>query len=312
MSKITVKAKALWIDDEYTRDGKVIAQDFIDNAAEAGIIIVPFDNTVDGLAELEKRYLDFDAIILDAWGRLAKGKKGDDPTALGNSNDMLHDLAMRKHRSIPACIYSGHMGDLESTGGKAPKFDKHKGTDLDKLLAWVIEQAERRDENVVIAKHSEVFKVFDENLLPGDKKWELVKLLLEADGIDAATIKANNALARTFIDAILDGLNTESASVMPAEFQTGTKWNMTYAKMFLTGKEVELRDRMPRRTLTPPGQTLPEHLGWMLGTIVNTPSSTGSHDYREKHTQYAHRAVVNALCELLIWYHDFIMSKRKK
>lgn len=301
-----VLARAIWFDDECSND-------FVDNAAAVGIVIDPFDSNTAGLAHLRNNYKHYDAVILDAWGRIKAGSdKAEDPEALGHAKDELHELAVKHGYTIPQCIYSGFMDKLEQVTGKAPKFNKRKQEDLDALFSWVIDQGERRGVTTIQSKHADVFAVFDENLLPEDKKWELVKLLQEIDTKDDAVLKANNALARTFVDALLEGLNTFSAEVMPSDFRTGTEWNLTYATMFLTGRAVELRDRKPVRTLSPKGVILPKHLGWMLGTIFNTPSSTGSHDYREKHTHYAHRATVNALCELLIWYHDLIMSKHKK
>jgi len=308
----TIIAKAMWIDDEYIKDGEVIAADFIDNAAAAGIVVRPFDDSATGLAELDANYLEYDAVILDAWGRMAAGQRGEEPTALDDTKHLLNKLALKKGRELPMCVYTGHMKDLHTLGTMIPKFDKRKVDDLDKLFNWIKEQANNRDENHVIAQHADVFRVFQENLLPYDKKWELVKLLQEINSKDAPVYKANNALARTFVDAVLEGLNTAGNDVMPEDFRTGTKWNVTYATRYLIGQSVELRDRSPVRTVSPKGKIIPDHLGWMLGTIFNAPSSTGSHDYREKHTHYAHRATVNALCEMLIWYHDFIMTKHEK
>lgn len=304
-SQQEVLARAIWFDDEWDKD-------FIDNAASRGILVVPFDSNTAGLAHLIKNYRLYDVVILDAWGRIKTGSaKAEDPAALGHAKDELQELAAKFGYSIPQCIYSGHLEALDQVTGKAPKFSKKDDQDLDALFDWIIQQAENRGVTTIQAQHADVFAVFDENLLPDDKKWELIKLLKEIDTKDAAVMKANNALARTFVDDVLDGLNTYSNKVMPEEFRTGTQWNLTYAKLFLIGKAVELRDRTPRITLSPTGKIVPEHLGWMLETIFNAPSSTGSHGYREKHTQYAHRASVNVLCELLIWYHDLIMDKHK-
>jgi hypothetical protein len=301
-----VLARAIWFDDEWDKD-------FIDNAAARSILVVPFDSNTDGLAHLRAHYKDFDVVILDAWGRIQAGSaKAEDPAALGHAKDELQELVAKFGYVIPQCIYSGHLEALDQVTGKAPKFSKKSDKDLDAMFDWIIQQAESRGDTTIQALHADVFAVFDKNLLPDDKKYELIKLLKEVDTKDAAVLKANNALARTFVDAVLEGLNTHSNKVMPEEFRTGTKWNLTYAKLYLTGKPVELRDRSPRITLSPSGKIVPDHLGWMLETIFNAPSSTGSHDYREKHTHYAHRATVNALCELLIWYHDLIMAKHKK
>lgn len=299
-----VLARAIWFDDEWDND-------FIDNAAARGILVEPFDSNTDGLAHLRAHYKDFDVVILDAWGRIQAGSaKAEDPAALGHAKDELQELVAKFGYVIPQCIYSGHLEALDQVTGKAPKFSKKSNSDLDALFDWVINKAQERGVTTIQALHGDVFTVFEENLLPDEKKWELIKLLQEMDTKDAAILKANNALARTFVDAVLEGLNTMSDSVMPGAFRTGTKWNLTYAKLYLTGQAVELRDRRPMITLSPKGKIIPDHLGWMLGTIFNAPSSTGSHDYRDKHTHYAHRATVNALCELLIWYHDLIMSKR--
>ena len=302
-TKQEVLARAIWFDDDWDKG-------FIDNAAERGVLVVPFDSNTDGLAHLRAHYKEFDAVILDAWGRIQAGStKAEDPAALGHAKDELQDLAARFGYSIPQCIYTGYLDRLEQVTGRTRKFSKHNNSELDLLYDWVIQQAETRGVTTIQAQHSDVFAVFEENLMPEYKKWDLVKLLQEIDTKDGSVLRANNALARTFVEAVLDGLNTKSDSIMPDAFRTGSEWNLTYAKLYLTGQPVELRDRTPRITLSPKGVVIPKHLGWMLGTIFNTPSSTGSHYYREKHTHYAHRAVVNALCELLIWYHDLLMSK---
>ena len=301
------KARAIWFDDQWDRD-------FIDNAAELGIIIEPFDSNTDGLAHLSRNYKLYDAVILDAWGRIRSGsEKAEDPAALGHAKDELHELAVKHGYSIPQCIYSAHLDQLGQVTGKAPKFPKMKDADLDALFAWVIDQAERRGVTTIQAQHADVFAVFDENLLPEDKKWELIKLLQDVDSKDAAVLKANNALARTFMEPVIEGLNTLGLRYMPDEVVAGGRVNAENAMRYLSGRPVEIKERgVVIRTLTPPGMIMPEHLSWILSMLFKTPTFTGSHDYREKHTHYAHRAVVNALCELLIWYHDFIMSNRKK
>jgi hypothetical protein len=302
-----VLARAIWFDDEWDKD-------FIDNAATHGILVEPFDNNTDGLARLRSNYKEFDVVILDAWGRIRSGSaKAEDPAALDHAKDELEELAAKFGYPMPRCIYSGYLDQLEHVAGKAPKFSKKESADLDTLFNWVLEQAKGRNVTTIQALHADVFAVFDENLLPDDKKWELIKLLQEVDSTDGPTIKANNGLCRTFIEPVLEGLSKLGDSYLPEEFVAGGRVNHDGSIRYLTGQEVDLKDRgvliksFPRHA-----RVIPEHLGWMLYTIIKTPTFTGSHDYREKHTHYAHRALVNALCELLIWYHDIVLSKLKK
>lgn len=311
-----ILARAIWFDDECDND-------FIDNAAARGILVVPFDSNTDGLAHLRAHYKDFDVVILDAWGRIQSGSaKAEDPTALGHAKDELQELAIRFGYSIPQCIYSGHLEALDQVTGKARKFSKKSDNDLDAMFDWVLEQAEKRGVTTVQAMHADVFAVFEEDLLPEDKKWELIKLLKEIDTKDAAVMKANNALARTFIEPIMEGLHKQlGEQFMPSELIKGGRVNADGAYRFLTGQKLDITDHEGNVVKTFNGEKsrsrrdksniIPEHLGWMLPNIIKTPTFTGSHDYRDRHTHYAHRATVNVLCELLIWYHDLIMSKRK-
>lgn len=302
-----ILARAVWFDDEWDKD-------FIDNAAEKGIIVIPHDSNTEGLAYLKANYKDVDAVILDAWGRIMAGSgKAEDPEALGHAKDELQDLAIKHGYAIPQCIYTGYMDRLDQVTGRTRKFSKKANDDLDALFAWVLDQAETRGVTTTQTRHAEVFRVFEENLLPEDKKWDLVKLLKDMDTMDASSIKANNGLARTFIEPIVEGLNTLGSQYMPNELLAGGRVNADGAMRYLTGQPLEVKEKGVTILTLPKGDRIvPEHLSWMLSTIFKTPTFTGSHDYREKHTPYAHRAVVNALCELLIWYHDFIMSKRKK
>lgn len=298
----------LWVDDELAD-----SVDFIDNAAAAGIVVHPYENSEDGLAKLHASYREFDALVLDAWGRSAPGKKGADPQSLDQLRNQLNDLAIRFGYSIPHCVYTGHMGDIQYLSAGTPKFNKEISGDLDRLFTWIHEKAEQRIEHRIMSQHSDVFAVFKENLLPEDKKWELVRLLKDIDTRDAPTIKAHNALARTFIEPIMEGLQTLGSDYMPEEILSAGRLNADSAIRYLTGRSVEIKGLgTVVRTLSPPGVIIPDHLGWMLSMLFKTPTFTGSHGYRKKHTEYAHRSVVNALCELLIWYHDLIMSKHSK
>jgi hypothetical protein len=304
----TIIPVVLWIDDEIGESA-----DFIDNAAQDGIVVHPIETNEEGLAKLYTLYRDYDALILDAWGRSAPGKKGADSQSLDQLRQQLNDLAIRFGYSIPQCVYTGHMGEVQYLSASTPKFNKEVTGDLDRLFSWVHAQANAREANRIIAAHWDVFGAFRENLLPSDKKWELVKLLEEMDSRDAPTIRANNGLCRQLVEPVMRGLNTLGEKYMPGELLLGDRLNADGAIRFLTGQPLEIKkDNVVIKTFPKRDKIIPEHLGWMLSTIIKTPTFTGAHDYREKHTHYAHRSIVNALCELLIWYHDLIMSKRKK
>lgn len=306
---VTITPIVLWIDDESAAD-----KDFLDNAGDANIIVHPFEDNESGILKLEKSYRDYDAVVLDAWGRTAANKKGADPKSLDDIRERLNELAIKYGYKIPQCIYTGHMGDLEYLGETIPKFNKDVDPDLDRLFAWVREQAENRVSHRVMSQHADVFHVFRQNLLPEEKKWELVTLLHEQYSKDPVVIRRNNGLARTFIEPIMEGLNTLGPQFMPDEIISGGRLNADSAMRYLIGQNVDMKDQkgVVIKSFPQRARIVPEHLGWMLSTVIKTPTFTGSHDYRDRHTQYAHRAVVNALCELLIWYHDLIMSKHKK
>lgn len=302
-----VLARAIWFDDEWDRD-------FIDNAATHGILVEPFDNNTDGLARLRANYKAYDAVILDAWGRIRSGStQAEDPAALGHAKDELQELAVKFGHTIPQCIYSGNLDKLEQVTGKAPKFNKRKQEELDALFTWVIDQGERRGVTTIQSRHADVFAVFDDNLLPEEKRWELVRVLQHIDTHDPVEVRANNGLCRQLVEPVMRGLNTLGEKYMPNELLLGDRLNADGAIRYLTGQPVEVKKgNEVIKTFPKRDRIIPEHLGWMLYTIIKTPTFTGAHDYREKHTHYAHRATVNALCELLIWYHDLIMSKHKK
>lgn len=302
-----VLARAIWFDDECSND-------FIDIAAAVGIVIDPFDSNTAGLAHLKRKYKHYDVVILDAWGRIKEGSdKAEDPEALGHAKDELHELAVKHGYTIPQCIYSGFMDKLEQVTGKAPKFNKRKQKDLDALFSWVIDQGERRGVTTIQSKHADVFAVFDENLLPEEKRWELVRVLQHIDTQDPVEVRANNGLCRQLVEPIMRGLNTLGEKYMPNELLIGDRLNADGAIRYLTGQPLDIKkDDQVIKSFPKRDRIIPRHLGWMLYTIIKTPTFTGAHDYREKHTHYAHRATVNALCELIIWYHDLVMSKRKK
>lgn len=307
------KARVIWFDDESKMDGRLIASDFVDNAAEQGIIVDPFDSNTEGLAHLDKHYKHYDAIVLDAYGRIASGsEKAEDPEALGHANDALADLAIKHRFRIPFCIYSGKLDRLDQVTGRAPKFEK-TNAGLDALLTWILKQADDRGVSKILEMHAEAFRVFDEGLLPDEKRWELVRVLQQLDSSDPVEIRANNALCRQLVEPVMKGLNILGENYLPSELLVGDRLNADGAIRYLTGQILDIKaGAKVIKTFPARNRIIPDHLGWMLYTIIKTPTFTGSHDYREKHTHYAHRATVNALCELLIWYHDLIMSKHKK
>ncbi len=111
--------KILLIDDEEQDDLIEVAQEMGMEVQHEKIVSV-------GLECLSKSYWEFDAVILDAWGKINHESAQPDTTALYRSLAVVRKLNQEHAEEKPYCVWTGYPKDVKDLDVKC--FDKAAGS----------------------------------------------------------------------------------------------------------------------------------------------------------------------------------------
>lgn len=175
---------------------------------------------------------------------------------------------------------------------------------IKKLLIEVENYIKNSDILRLKREYNSVFHVFDNGFLREEKEKELIEILLSVENTKNINLKDNIGKVRKFLEPIYKAINEKSSEYLPDEIFTGDQVNLMDAELYLTGRAI--KNRRYSKTYTPNGIILPGHLCWMLPMLRMSTSTAGNHDYKEKVSENALKAVVFGLLELLIWFNTFM------
>ena len=167
----------LWIDDQWD-DKEKGNFPFILNAKNKGINIEAYKTSKEGMKAFEDSLYKWDGIILDAKCFNESEDEVPDTDGMYESIDKINALSLK--RFVPMYIYTGQADLLSETyfkkslRGKKPYI---KGTDNDKLLADIIEAADKLEETQIRREYWDIFETYP------DLEEKLIAILKRANSI---------------------------------------------------------------------------------------------------------------------------------
>jgi len=301
--------KVVLLDDEEDE----FIRDFRQSARTNRVMIEEqFKNAKDGIKYIKENYSDIDAIIIDGFFLAHKdSSKKKNKQALKQTIDTLKELLLRDGISIPYCILTGYLGDLQEDSLLLDAQVFKKGADDTKLFDYLIKKVAENEDYQIKANFSEIFELFDRNLLPNDKKQDLVEVLKKIDS--KAKYNQDDAFTplRKMYEAFVKCFYEEAFSYnkyqdyVHQELFNGNQVNIKGSWFYFSGKPVKWSGKT--KISAREKSVWPEHIKNITSGFVDL-IQTESHDYEEDVTHYAYKSAVYALLELLIWYKNFCIT----
>lgn len=291
------KYNILWIDDEHEKLSGLKLE-----ARKNNIALTPFKSKKGGVAELQKNYSKYDAILLDA--KFFENEDDvagtEDLSALFSSKEALVQLP----KKFEFFILTGQAELFnDSTFSKA--FTKHyrKGIDGDitKLFSDLKVAADRQIDTQIRHKYQRVFEVCTDKYIGGDASSTLLSLLKSLEDNDN-NLDSNDKLnsIRKIVEKLFVALNR--IGILPDELAG----NINGSSKFLAGADPsyylneELTDKTTAYllrsilTVTQDGS----HIGSSLSLGVNN-------HIVHRATPYLFSSVLFQLLDVLLWFKEF-------
>ena len=256
------------------------------------------------VTKLEDDFRAYDAIIIDAKGRLDKDSK---PDNIQQATTAIRDLDRYKaeNKYIPYAINSGYNVS-ELLPPYTPFFQK--GNE-DALFAFIRNEIENRIETKIRIEHKPIFDCFTKGYLEQRTENHVFKILRLSDiesieGIDILDLLFNPA--RKVLEAIYKKLNEFDSEIIPNEAIIGPEKKVLFnpcKNRIAYGRE--FRDKNDIVILEKTDPFLPKHLRNIL-IMLHDVTSSSSHDSEEFKSTYLIKTVVNGLLEIILWYEQFI------
>jgi hypothetical protein len=292
------KYNILWIDDEHEKLSGLKLE-----ARKNNIALTSFKSKKGGVAELQKNYSKYDAILLDA--KFFENEDDvagtEDLSALFSSKEALVQLP----KKFEFFILTGQAELFnDSTFSKA--FTKHyrKGIDGDitKLFSDLKVAADRQIDTQIRHKYQRVFEVCTDKYIGGDASSTLLSLLKSLEDNDN-NLDSNDKLntIRKIVEKLFIALNR--IGILPDELEGNT----TGSSKFLAGVNpvYSSKEEIADKTTA-----------FLLKSILELTHNGSHNDHPSrlevnKHiiqraTPYLFSSVLFQLLDVLLWFKEFV------
>ncbi len=228
--------KVIWFDDEHKTLDIIREKAYVN-----GIDLIGFDNSKEGINELEKRIEYYDAAISDGIFFQAPGQSGDSVTDIA-----LFDVGMAlnrlKHRkNLPWFILSGQDKFTKEKNSFANAFKENKVYDklnedhLVSLWEMIKNEADKQLETQIRHEYSKVFDLCTDKYIGEDASKHLMVIL---KSFKDSTIVFDDELYFTQIRIIIEKLfrKANQIGLLHDKCVEGGKVNLTESSLFLSGE----------------------------------------------------------------------------
>lgn len=301
--KYELKYKILWIDDEHEELKSLIGQ-----AKAKEIELVPFKSFNRGIEELEKNYLFYDAVLLDA-------KIFENENDIKGSEDTEFSIrAKEKILKLPKAfeifVLTGQSEVYtDNTYKKVFKkvYRKAIASDINRLFTDLTESAQKQTDTQIRLEFIDIFKLCNENYLGKELSGIILRIIKESKNPAEIYQNRYNDL-RKIIESLYKVLNKHS--LIPDEVFNSKNW-ISQCTYFLNGTHEEFK--IHENAIHPA-------ISYSLKQLVNI-TQDASHGISEKlrldinglytinKTPYLFLSALYALFEILIYFHkSFIIN----
>ena len=171
--------KIFWIDDEFKKNSRLR-----DYAAKQGLDLIGV-RSIEEINILEKKYWDFDAVLLDV--NILPSIDSDENPSSVYGNKAIKKINSIKEKKFPIVIYSGVAKTLEGEdsfkdyNNEYEVFDKNDRNGYKKCIEELIKLAKNQPLNQIKDRHKDFFELSN-NLVPENCKNQILTILADKNG----------------------------------------------------------------------------------------------------------------------------------
>lgn len=302
--------KVLFLDD----DAAEILPDLKMSAKSHRVLFKKsFTNAKEGIQYLRKNHQMFDAIILDGFFLAEPGSsKKKDLKALKETVEELKKLLYKEKIRKPYCVFTGYLEDLNQDSLLSDIAVFRKGEDNKKMFEYLKKEVAENEDYQIKNEFDEIFKLFDNNLLPQNKEDDLVEILKKLKS--KAKYNDDDAFnpIRKMYEVLINELHhrvlekNKYQDIVPEDlYNQKGDLSILWSWFYLSGRDVVFKGTLviPKRSKP----VWPSHISNLTRGMIEI-FQENSHDYPEEVHHYTYKSVVYALLELMLWYKNFIKN----
>ena len=284
-------------------DDRIYSQTLVESAFDDYTIgIVHYEDWESALTQLKGNPDKFQAIILDAKGKLTQDDSSEDMYHIIKA---LQDIKELEGHGLffPYVINTGYFDDSVMHLLKGVKIFE-KGNE-DAMLMYLIDQIKCSPYNRLRKKNEVIFSLFDNGHLPAQSGRKLLDVLIfaESPSWNKAPEDFFNP-ARKILESVFRKL--KELKLIDDKCFPNNEINLKGCINYLSGNTVKIG----LREFTGP-RIIPNHINYSMTYLYET-TSTFSHQYLKDNevSPYALQSVALALCEVLYWFRDYTIIQK--
>jgi len=311
------KYKVIWFDDEYKTLNIIREKAFVN-----GIELIGFDNSKEGIDELEERIENYDGAISDGLFFKNPGQSGDSVTdkalfEVGLAFDRLSD-----RKKLPWFILSGQDKFTKERNSFADAFkdnkvyDKLNDDDLISLWEIIKIEADKQPETQIRHEYSKVFELCTDKYIGEDASKPLLGILRSFKN---STILFDDELYFTQIRIILEKVfrAANRIGLLHDKCLEGGKVNLTESSLFLSGENTKhLEVSCEKSHFTKIVSDLVKSILFITGAASHTvdaeiKKNINLTEYRNTiSTPYLLYCLTFQLMDILVWFKSYADNNR--
>ncbi len=283
----------------------------LDLAYTMGIDLEHFRTWEEAEAELQLRFDEYDALILDGKGQRHQDSKQEDPSHLSTAISWINEQKGRG-RNIYFAVNTGFYDEFNQFFSDIPMYDKTKGQE-EQMFSDILSFA--RQTNPAKFKYGDVYELFEKKFLDNELRLEYIGLINKLESSDLTDSSGICKNIRRIQEGVYRGLNSYYKDVLPDHyFQSNGLLKFKDANKHLSGlSRVEGKDNKWGRIK---GKNVRDIQGLDMNNLANTIywiTANNIHYRQDDERPYVIsanglKALIFGLNEQLLWYKQFVIN----
>lgn len=284
-------------------DNQIVAETLEDYANNFNFQIVYYKFLEEALTEIEKNYVNYVGLILDAKGQRHEGSRKDDDSHITYAITELTKLEERG-KKLPWVIFTGYFEKYSTDYSYLVDRIFSKGRDEQKIIQYF---SRIRDHSIpyrIRNKYPDTFTILEKGILPNDDYHKLFEILLqlEENKFDVSYFTDLRKILESIIRKIAESVKFPSFLIKRDEIV------LDWAIKYLSG--LPINDTNGNNMYKYPPDYIPlfsRHISTIFSSTKNLTSIV-THKYKEPLSINAIRCAVFGLLELVDWLDKYLDS----
>jgi cold shock CspA family protein len=292
--------EVIWIDDQFDDQ-----EAFLESAYLNGIDIIPFKTSKDGMNELSKNLMKYDAIILDA--KVYNESEDEVAKLTGLTNSIYYIKQLTSKKVVPYFIFTGQPDLIDSATFSemvGEVFVYKKTIDNAKLFSDLKAHADKQDFTQLKHKHQNVFEACTEKYIGDFAASDLFNILSNIENDDLNNLFNS---VRKIVEDIFQCFH--KYELLPREFVFPSV-SIQESSKFLSGQTQK------EYTLNAESR-LPKLISDSLRSVLDVTQPASHRSSVDEHLKivnntYLIKGSVYQLLDIIVWLKNYIDSNPPK